>query len=196
MFLLKSAFVYAQNEPMYSQYIFNTLVINPAYAGSQGDLNATAVYRKQWMDIDGAPSTQTFSIHSPIKKRKIALGLLAVHDKIGVTGKTGLYGIYAYRISFNNNSKLSLGLQAGFVQMVSRFSRIQTKQANDPGMSVDKSIYVAPGIGAGIYWYSPGIIWGLLFLIFWRSELMRMEKLLNTDICLFMVVMFLSSLIS
>ncbi|GAL86862.1 membrane protein [Sporocytophaga myxococcoides] len=155
MLLLKSAFAYAQNEPMYSQYIFNTLVINPAYAGSQGDLNATAVYRKQWMDIEGAPSSQTFSIHSPIKKRKIALGLLAVHDKIGVTGKTGLYGIYAYRISFNNNSKLSLGLQAGLVQMVSRFSKIQTKQANDPDMSADKSIYVAPGVGAGVYWYSP-----------------------------------------
>jgi type IX secretion system PorP/SprF family membrane protein len=153
--LLSSPLAYAQYEPMYSQYVFNTLVINPAYAGSQGDLNATAVYRKQWVDIDGAPSSQTFSIHSPIKKRKISLGLLALHDKIGVTGKTGLYGIYAYRIQLSEQSRLSLGLQGGLVQMVSKYSRIQTRQPNDPYMSADKSIYIAPSVGAGFYWHSP-----------------------------------------
>lgn len=144
----------AQNEPMYSQYMFNTLPLNPAYAGSQENLSITAVYRKQWLDMEGAPSTQTLSAHSPVKNKKIALGFTALHDKIGVTGKTGIYGVYAYRIHFKNKSKLSLGLQAGLIHMVQRFSQIQTKQPNDPKMSADKVIYTAPNIGAGAYWYS------------------------------------------
>lgn len=144
----------SQNEPMYSQYMFNTLPLNPAYAGSQENLIITSVFRKQWMDMDGAPSTQTLSAHTPVKNQKIALGFSALHDKIGVTGKTGVYGIYAYRISLKNKSRLSLGLQAGLVHQVQRFSQLQTRQQNDPRMSADRTIFTAPGLGAGAYWYS------------------------------------------
>lgn len=146
--------VYAQTEPMYSQYMFNMLPLNPAYAGSQEDLSVTALYRKQWLDMDGAPSTQTLSAHTPVKKKNIALGFTAIHDKIGVTGKTGFYGAYAYRVRFKNKSTLSLGLQGGVSQAVNHFSRLRTKQPNDPHMNADRVLYTAPGVGAGVFWYS------------------------------------------
>src|SRR4051812_13216155 len=87
-----SSFAAGQTEPLYSQYMFNTLPLNPAYAGSRENLSLTTTYRKQWIDLDGAPSTQVFSAHSPIKNKNISLGFSAVHDKIGVTSKTGFYG--------------------------------------------------------------------------------------------------------
>jgi type IX secretion system PorP/SprF family membrane protein len=130
------------------------LPLNPAYAGSQENLSLTSVYRKQWMTIDGAPSSQTLSAHSPIKNKNIALGLSAIHDKIGVTSKTSINGVYAYRINFNNKSKLSFGLQAGLSNMVMQLSQLQTKLPNDPSVSSDKVVYIRPGFGTGIYWYS------------------------------------------
>jgi type IX secretion system PorP/SprF family membrane protein len=134
--------------------MFNMLPLNPAYAGSQEYLSLTTTFRKQWLNMDGAPSTQTFSAHSPIKNKNIALGFSAVHDKIAVTSKTGFYGVYAYRINFNNKSKLSLGLQAGLINVVARLSQLQTKLPNDPAVSADKTTYLVPGFGAGLYWYS------------------------------------------
>lgn len=134
--------------------MFSMLPLNPAYAGSQECLNTTAVYRKQWTDLKGAPSTQTFSAHSPIKNKKIALGFSAFHDKIGVTEKSSFYGVYAYRINLKNKSTLSLGLQAGVVNLVSKLSQLQTKLPDDPAASNDKVIYLSPGFGTGVYWYS------------------------------------------
>jgi type IX secretion system PorP/SprF family membrane protein len=151
----------AQTEPMYSQYMFNMLPLNPAYAGSQENFSLTTTYRKQWVNMDGAPGTQTFSAHSPVKNKNIALGLSTVHDKIGVTSKTGFYGVYAYRINFNNKSKLSFGLQAGFVNVVSRLSQLQTKLPNDPVLSSDKTSYLLPGFGTGLYWYSEKFYLGI-----------------------------------
>ena len=152
--------VQSQNEPLYSQYMFNMLPLNPAYAGSQEYLNMTLVGRKQWTNIDGAPTTETFSAHSPIKNKNIAVGFSALHDQIGVTSKTGLYGVGAYKINFNNKSKLSFGLQAGIVNLVSRLSQLQTKLPNDPAVSTDLLTYMMPSFGAGLYWYSQKIYVG------------------------------------
>jgi type IX secretion system PorP/SprF family membrane protein len=134
--------------------MFNTLPLNPAYAGSQESLNMTAVYRKQWTSVDGAPNTQTFSAHSPLKIEKMALGFSAFHDKIGVTSKTGFYGVYAYRINLKNKSKLSFGLQAGLLNQVAHLSRLQTKLPDDPAVSSDRQMYLCPAFGSGVYWYS------------------------------------------
>jgi type IX secretion system PorP/SprF family membrane protein len=151
----------AQSNALYSQYMFAMLPLNPAYAGSNENLCMTATYRKQWMDIDGAPSTQLFTANSPIKNKKVALGFSAIHDKIGVTSKTGFYGAYAYRINFNNKSKLSFGLQAGLVNLITRLSQLQTKLPNDPAASVDGISYLLTNVGAGIYWYSKKFSLGL-----------------------------------
>lgn len=146
--------MYAQTEPMYSQYVFNTLPLNPAYAGSHEHLSVTSASRVQWTKMEAAPFTQTLSAHSPVKDKNIALGLSAVHDKTGVTGKTGLYGVYAYRIRLKGGSKLSLGLQAGLVRRVSRYSRLSTRLPDDPVTAGDEVWHARPGFGAGVYWYS------------------------------------------
>jgi type IX secretion system PorP/SprF family membrane protein len=170
---------FSQSEPMYSQYMFNTLPLNPAYAGSHENLNVTAVYRKQWLDMDGAPSTQTLSAHSPIKNKNIALGFSAIHDKIGVTSKTGFYGVYAYRINFKNKSKLSLGVQGGVVHMVSRLSQLQTKQLNDPHMSADRTVFTAPGVGAGAFWYSDKYYIGASVPDLWELKLKQSDEAIH-----------------
>jgi len=107
---------WGQQEAMFTQYMFNGLAINPAYAGSHQTLEFTALARQQWAGLEGAPSTQTFTAHSPLSNRSIGLGLSIIHDKIGVTSQFGVYGAYSYRIQFNNKGVLSMGLQAGFTQ--------------------------------------------------------------------------------
>jgi len=104
--------VFSQQDPMYSQYIFNGLLINPAYAGTREVLNATMLYRNQWVNIPGAPKTGIFSIDSPVRNEKIGLGLNVSFDKIGVTSHSAITGIYAYKLRFSQSS-LTFGIQAG-----------------------------------------------------------------------------------
>jgi type IX secretion system PorP/SprF family membrane protein len=143
----------AQQDPMYSQYMFNGLVLNPAYAGSQGGLSGTALYRNQWTGMDGAPVTQSLSIHAPLNKDKIGLGLSVVNDKIGIANTMNLLGAYSYMIQ-TSAGKLALGLQAGIIQYRADYSKIQfIDQVNESVNS--KSINLTKfAIGAGIYYYS------------------------------------------
>ncbi len=145
--------IVAQQEPLYSQYMFNSLPLNPAYAGTQDYLSASIIARKQWLAIDGAPSTQTLSIHTPIQKSKMGLGITAINDKIGVTSNTGLYGAYAYKLNFKK-SILSLGLQAGFTNYVSRFSQLEVRTPNDPSFASDDVRFFLPNFGGGAFYYS------------------------------------------
>ncbi|HNR56801.1 MAG TPA: PorP/SprF family type IX secretion system membrane protein, partial [Flavobacteriales bacterium] len=91
-----------QHTPLTSQYLFNGLVINPAYAGSRDALAANLTYRHQWVGFDGAPVTQMVSVHSPLGRRKLGAGLLVYNDRIGVSQETGVFTNHAYRIRFRN----------------------------------------------------------------------------------------------
>ena len=144
-----SQLVLAQQQAMYTQYMFNGLAINPAYAGSHEAVSMTALVRKQWVGLDGAPGTQTFSIHSPINEKKIALGLMLLHDKIGVTHQTGAYASYAYRISFSDGGKLALGLQAGVTNYNADFSRMSQADPTFANGSVNE---YHPNVGFGVYY--------------------------------------------
>lgn len=140
----------AQQQAMYTQYMFNGLAINPAYAGSQESLSLTALARKQWSGIEGAPSTQTFSAHSPFNEDKIGVGILLLHDKIGLTEQTAIYGSYAYKIKFNNNNKtLSFGLQAGFNHYSAEFSKVSS---TDPAFANQDVNQAQPNFGFGLYY--------------------------------------------
>jgi type IX secretion system PorP/SprF family membrane protein len=152
---------FGQQVPLYSQYMFNGLVINPAYAGSHESLSMTALYRKQWIGIDGAPTTQTFSAHAPLKNQKIALGLNLLNDYIGVTHQYGFDGIYAYRIQFQNGGKLSFGLQAGAGRFVSDYSSLAKKDPNDPSFQTNQSTSFVMNFGTGAYYYSKKFYAGL-----------------------------------
>ena len=143
--------VQAQQRMMFTQYMFNGLAINPAYAGSQESLDLTALAREQWVGLDGAPSSQTFSAHAPLRNKKIALGFLLTHDQIGVTSQTGVYGVYAYRIKLREGS-LSAGLQVGFDSYRTGFSRVLTEIEDDQHFLQDDVQALLPNFGTGLYY--------------------------------------------
>ena len=151
--LFFSSVAYGQQQAMFTQYMFNGLAINPAYAGSQEALSLTALARKQWIGLQGAPNTQTFSVHSPIKKQKIALGATFFNDEIGVTQQTGINACYAYRI-FMPHSTLSFGLQAGFTSYRSDLTRVRVQDPNDPNFGTDDVNKFMPNFGTGIYYFT------------------------------------------
>ena len=102
----------AQQDALFSQYMFNKLVINPGYAGSSDALNVTMVNRQQWAGLEGAPNTSTFSIHSPLRNENIGVGLYAYSDVLGPVKSTGAFASYSYKVRLGNG-KLSFGLQLG-----------------------------------------------------------------------------------
>jgi type IX secretion system PorP/SprF family membrane protein len=139
---------------MYSQYVFNGLLINPAYAGSREVLSATVLYRNQWVNIPGAPKTGVFSLDSPVKNQKVGLGLNMVFDKIGVTTRTSVSGIYSYKLYFEQSS-LSFGLQAGVGFFNTNNSEVNYSNSSnaDPAFMTDYHM-VVPNFGFGTYYHS------------------------------------------
>ncbi len=149
--LLSVQIAIAQQEAQFTQYMFNGLVINPAYAGSQEVMNITAAWRRQWVSIEGAPETQSLSIHAPTGNDRVAWGALAVNDQIGIHRNIRLFGMYAYRIPFQNG-KLSMGLQAGYMFQRSDYTNATT-QFPDPAFQENYSEGF-PEFGAGLYYYT------------------------------------------
>lgn len=142
----------AQQDPQYSQYQFNQMVINPAYAGTKDALSAVLDIRKQWSGFDGAPSTQSFSFHGPLKKKRIGLGLSAYNDAVGPKRVTAAYGNISYILPINSKLKLSFGLRAGVVNYVFDFSKINYR---DPGemnaMANISTNKLKPDFDAGLF---------------------------------------------
>jgi type IX secretion system PorP/SprF family membrane protein len=103
-----------QQDPMFTQYMNNPVLINPAYAGSQGNLNFNGIFRKQWVGFDWQPTTTSLSVTSPFLNYKVGVGATFIYDELGPLSQTGMYLDYAYHLDINNNSRLSLGIKAGF----------------------------------------------------------------------------------
>ena len=139
--------------PVYSQYLQNGLVINPAYAGSREALSALLSYRIQWMGTPGAPVLQLVSLHSPMKNERVALGLQARFMQYGVTKSTSIYAVYAYHIRVGNG-KLSFGLKAGADLSNTDYNGLLLANAGDPVFISDEKPYVLPNAGAGMYYFS------------------------------------------
>jgi type IX secretion system PorP/SprF family membrane protein len=144
--------VTAQQAPMYTHYMYNTLVINPAYAGSRDALTMTAINRRQWVGFTGSPVTQSITIHSPLANEHIGLGLSMMHDKIGITNMTSFAFDYAYRFNITSNSKLSLGLSAGLNIMQADLTQLELNEQNDPAFLNDINSFLMPNIGFGAYY--------------------------------------------
>ena len=141
----------AQQRPVYSQYMFNGLALNPAYAGSQKQFNAMAVLRTQWVNLEGSPRTQMLSAHTPIPRKNVGVGLMLTHESIGVHTDWGAYASYAYQIKFKKQkAMLSLGLQGGVNVRASDYSKATYQTANDP--LVDTYSTTSPNFGAGAYY--------------------------------------------
>lgn len=146
----------AQENPLYSQYMFNGLVINPAYTGSQETMIATVATRAQWTGLSGAPQTQVASMHSPIKLSRSAAGGVFIHDEVGVTNQYTVYGTYAYRIPVSEHAKIAVGGQAGISYYRSNLDDLSIVTPNgqpDPAFAQTESRYL-PNLGIGVYYYS------------------------------------------
>ena len=152
LFCLLSFQAKSQTETMFSQYMFNETFINPAYTGSRETISATLFYRKQWVGIEGAPVTQSFSVHAPIKKKKLGLGLSVLNEEIGVSHKLLVYGGVSYRILYQQ-SALSFGLNVGFINDEELYSQVRTIVAGDRQFSTDVTKMFLPNAGFGVYYY-------------------------------------------
>jgi len=144
----------AQQDPMFTKYMFNSLAYNPGFAGSPEYLSVRALQRGQWLGIDGAPTTQSFTLHMPFQER-VGLGMSVVNDKIGATGSTSAYLSYAYRVPFGNG-KLSMGIQAGAMNWRADWSLLRYRDPRelDASFSSDTPTRWMPNFGAGIFYYT------------------------------------------
>ena len=146
----------AQQNPLFTQYMFNGLVINPAYSGSHESMTTTFAVRSQWTGLKGAPQTQVASVHSPLKLSRSAAGAVLVHDEVSVVNQYMAYGTYAYRIPVSKTGKLSVGGQAGVTYYQANLSELNILTSNgqpDPTFYQNES-RLMPNLGIGIYYYS------------------------------------------
>lgn len=151
--LLVCAVSGAQHTPLTSQYLFNGLLINPAYAGSRDALAANLTWRNQWVGFEGAPNTQVLSIHAPLSRRKLGLGVLVLNDHIGVSRQTGIFTNYAYRMKFRR-SRLQFGLGAGATLMQADWTQVALQEQGDVVYATDSRNAIRPNFSAGAYYYN------------------------------------------
>lgn len=142
-----------QQDPMFTKYMFNSLVYNPAYAGSNEHMAIGILHRTQWGGINGAPTTQTITAHTPTKSDRVGLGLSIVNDVIGPTNSLGLNAAYAYRIPVGKG-KISIGLQGGIENYRADWTKVTLPDVNDPAFDQNPNLWL-PNFGAGIYFYTP-----------------------------------------
>lgn len=156
----------AQQPLAFNQYMFNTMIINPAYAGSREVFTANAIARKQWVGINGSPSVQSISANSPLRRSKSSVGFSLIGEQFGVTSRTGLYYNHAYRIKVGDGrggirdrgrgagiGKLSFGMSGGFDLRYSKWSEVSTGDPlnADPEFYYDSGVKFEPNFGAGVY---------------------------------------------
>ncbi len=161
--------IYGQQDPHYTQYMYNTMSVNPAYAGSLGHTVINALGRMQWMDIPGAPRTQTLSYETPIDFSRLGLGVNIVNDKIGPSQETSLDLNLSYAIQISETGKLAMGLKLGGRLFNVDWSKSIVKHPKDR-LLVPINNKILPTIGAGIYYYTSDWYIGLSTPNFLRTD--------------------------
>jgi type IX secretion system PorP/SprF family membrane protein len=148
--------VRAQQDPHYTQYMYNLSVINPAYAGSKENLSMGILYRKQWVEIEDAPTTATFFGHMPAGKN-VGVGLSVISDKIGPVEENNIYGDFSYTLNLGGEHRLAFGLKAGAtfhkVGLYSDIGNGNVPDANDPAFQEDSNRTFL-NLGSGFFYYT------------------------------------------
>ncbi|MGF7215200.1 type IX secretion system PorP/SprF family membrane protein [Spirosoma lacussanchae] len=147
-----SSQVRAQQDKMFSQYMFNMMALNPAYAGSRDVLSMSALYRNQWTGVQGAPQTATFTMDMPLNQERVGIGLQLYGDRYGVMEEAGAFASYAFRIKVGQRTTLALGLQGGASSYRANLTEVMTSPDGsiDPAFAQNIS-KVLPNFGTGIY---------------------------------------------
>ncbi len=153
---------FAQQDPMFTKYMFNSLIFNPAYAGSKDHMSLGILHRSQWVGIDGAPVTQSITAHTPLKNERVGVGFSLVNDAIGPTNNLSLNASYAYRIPVGENGgKISIGLQGGVENYRADFSGLILEGGIGPDPAfVEQPNRWLPNFGAGVFYYNPSFYAG------------------------------------
>jgi len=159
-FILTCYTGFAQQDAQYTQYMFNTINVNPAYAGSRGAMSLFLLHRTQWVGLDGAPVTNTFSLNTPINNSNIGLGLSFVNDKIGPTNDNTISVDVSYSLKASEDYKVSFGLKASGNVFNLDVNRLNPADANDPNLQNFNSKF-SPNFGAGVYLHSEKLYLGL-----------------------------------
>ncbi|MBZ4034256.1 type IX secretion system membrane protein PorP/SprF [Flavobacterium sp. 17A] len=150
---------FAQQDAQFTQYMYNTININPAYAGSRGMLSLFGLYRTQWVGLDGAPETSSFSINTPLS-HNLGLGVSLVNDKIGPTNENNLSVDFSYSIPTSENAQLSFGIKGSANAFKLDPNKLSPETAGDPKFQ-DFNNRITPNVGAGIYWHTDKAYVGL-----------------------------------
>ncbi|MBU3822999.1 type IX secretion system membrane protein PorP/SprF [Flavobacteriaceae bacterium XHP0103] len=140
----------AQQLPQFTQYMYNTISINPAYAGSRDALSIIGLHRSQWVGFDGGPITQTLSIHTPLRNDRIGLGLTFIEDDLGPENYSYLYGDFSYAIPVGVEGRLAFGIKGGFTQY-SLDADFRNYENFDPLIRGIENRWT-PNIGLGVYY--------------------------------------------
>lgn len=167
---------FAQRDALYSQFMFNRLIINPAYSGSRDAMTLTLLNRYQWVGFgDGAPRTLTFSAHTPLRNEKIALGMYVYADQTGPFNDVGFMANYAYRIRIYNGI-LSLGLQAGFNQVNIDWDEFNARNVDDPILVQRPDNKLQPDANFGVYYYTKNYYVGISSKQLFESQYGEVNK--------------------
>jgi type IX secretion system PorP/SprF family membrane protein len=150
----------AQSIPVFSDYISNGLLINPAYAGSREVLSLSLLFRDEWVGFENSPLYETFSAHAPLKNAHIGLGFVFMNEKSGSTVNTHAYFNYAYRMNMGKG-KLALGLKAGFNYTNNDWNNLYLNNPIDPTFSDKTKKYILPNFGIGAYYSTDRVFAGL-----------------------------------
>ena len=144
---------YAQQDAQYTQYMYNTIVINPAYAGSRGTMSVFGLYRTQWIGLDGAPETSNFSINTPINNSRLGIGFSFINDKIGPTIENNISADISYTVQTSSDFKLSFGVKGSANLFNLDVTKLNPENQGDPQFqNLDNKF--SPNVGAGVYWHS------------------------------------------
>jgi type IX secretion system PorP/SprF family membrane protein len=176
LFSLITVNSFAQQDPMYTLYMSDPILINPAYAGTRGNVSLNGVFRKQWVGMMWQPTTASVTINSPFWNNKVGVGFSFMNDQIGPMQTTGLYIDYAYHIRFNKNRSLSLGLKAGFTNYNLDLANLSTTTWDDYLHSVDLKNYPLPNFGVGAYYYTDKFYVGFSIPLLLKNSIVNSEN--------------------
>lgn len=162
---------YSQQDPQFTQYMYNTQVINPGYVGSRDVMGLGLLYRTQWVGFDGAPKTGTFTFNTPVGElKRMGLGLSIVSDKIGPSAETNVTVDYSYSLILANNTRLAFGLKAGFDILDVDYSRLNIHDPLDSQFAENIDNKFQPQVGAGVFYYTDKMYVGLSVPNFLNAE--------------------------
>jgi len=177
--VLTTSVSFAQQDAQYTHYMYNTISVNPAYAGSRDALSLMGLYRTQWVGLEGAPRNFTFSGHSPLKNEKLGLGVSLVRDEIWIQDETYLDVDFSYTINTSETAKLAFGLKGGLHLLNIDFTKATAQDEINESFAGNTNVdnRFTPNIGFGLYYYTDKFYIGYSAPTLLRTEYYEDETL-------------------